>query len=746
MDLFNDTFLKFLIMDKEKFFLVMNLVKDYTDHYIVIVVPDTKIVELDYVLWLSQKSSIVLDKVRFLEINKNICSLLALISGDSPDFTVINNITIKIQGHFYQTYLINYLYNLWFKEYIFHILTPELYTNLKKISFFDLDSFITSSETIQKSIMFPSVIHDNQFIKMLYYFTFEKVMELQKYILFLNWFENLDIQIYPKKNSLENIQNFIVFHIFKHRIIILDQSVLDILLSFFTSIFKPKPPFPDYYIWIYNNYVANNGNNILAFDTLNFKEKFLDYINTFMFGDTFYSYLFKSHIYDSNLNLYYYIYFRNEIPFETQKLFLLNFDLSNNMFSFLKENYWEHKTYKRIIYLLKFNENFNMKEIYSLLYHKESFEALYYTIRASDYYPLKKVIYLYIYALITECFGPFIILLISILIVIAYYTLNERKIIGYMQRRKGPNVVGIFGILQPISDGVKLFFKEMVIPTKSNSNLFLLAPVLVFFLALLSWLVIPFNQVGPIIDNDASILYIFALSSLNVYGIIIAGWASNSKYAFLGALRSAAQMISYEISIGLIVLSVAVCAGSLNLCDIVYHQEDGYHFWLDFPGFVMFLLSALAETNRSPFDLPEAEAELVSGYNVEYSSMTFALFFLGEYANMILMSALTVILFFGGWLPIISFELSWDGANLCIDSSFWFAFKVSIVMFVFVWVRATLPRLRYDQLMYLGWKVLLPLSLGWLIFLISFVEISGSPFEGELYEFSEYFISYFDKS
>ena len=310
----------------------------------------------------------------------------------------------------------------------------------------------------------------------------------------------------------------------------------------------------------------------------------------------------------------------------------------------------------------------------------------------------------------------YITLAIPILICVAYLTLMERKVIGSVQRRKGPNVVGMGGLLQPLSDGLKLFLKETIIPSHANRFLFVIAPAITFTLSLLGWTAIPFSDTSVISNINVGVLYLFAISSLGVYGIIIAGWASNSKYAFLGCLRSAAQMISYEVSIGLIIISVLLCVGSLNLIDIVEAQEDLWFIFSLFPSFIMFFISALAETNRPPFDLPEAEAELVSGYNVEYSSMTFALFFLGEYSNIILMSSLTVILFFGGWLPpcnIILFHL--------FPGVFWFGIKVLFFLFVFIWVRASLPRYRYDQLMRLGWKVFLPLSLGWVVLLAGFL-------------------------
>jgi NADH-quinone oxidoreductase subunit H len=273
--------------------------------------------------------------------------------------------------------------------------------------------------------------------------------------------------------------------------------------------------------------------------------------------------------------------------------------------------------------------------------------------------------------------------------------------------RRGPNVVGPYGLLQPIADGLKLFFKETVIPTGSNRGVFMIAPILTFVLALVAWAVIPLGEGLVLADINVGILYLFAISSLGVYGILMAGWASNSKYAFLGGLRSAAQMVSYEVSMGFIIITVLIVAGSLNLSDIVRAQQNTMWFVIPlFPMAVIFFVSTLAETNRHPFDLPEAEAELVSGYNVEYSAMTFALFFLGEYANMILMSGMTSILFLGGWLPPFNVApFTW------IPGPIWLALKVSFCLFIFIWARATLPRYRYDQLMRLGWKVFLPLSL-----------------------------------
>jgi NADH-quinone oxidoreductase subunit H len=279
-----------------------------------------------------------------------------------------------------------------------------------------------------------------------------------------------------------------------------------------------------------------------------------------------------------------------------------------------------------------------------------------------------------------------------------------------MQIRKGPNVVGPFGLLQPIADGIKLVFKETVIPSGANRVVFVAAPMVTFILALVAWAVIPFDVGLVLADINVGILYLFAISSLGVYGIIMAGWASNSKYAFLGALRSAAQMVSYEVSIGFVMISVLLCVGSLNLSDIVMAQKKLWFCIPLFPMFVVFFISGLAETNRAPFDLPEAEAELVAGYNVEYSAMTFGLFMLGEYANMILMSAMTAILFLGGWLPPFDVApFNW------IPGPIWLLLKIGFFLFVFLWVRATLPRYRYDQLMRLGWKVFLPASLFWLV-------------------------------
>ena len=300
-----------------------------------------------------------------------------------------------------------------------------------------------------------------------------------------------------------------------------------------------------------------------------------------------------------------------------------------------------------------------------------------------------------------------LLLVVPLLIGVAYLTYAERKVIGAMHLRRGPNVVGPYGLLQPIADGMKLFFKETIIPTGANKVVFLVAPMLTFSLALIAWAVIPVGNGLVIANINVGVLYLFAISSLGVYGVLMAGWSSNSKYAFLGGLRSAAQMVSYEVSMGFIIITVLLVAGSLNLSDIVRAQQETIWFVVPlFPMAIIFFITTLAETNRHPFDMPEAEAELVSGYNVEYSAMTFALFFLGEYANMILMAGMTTILFLGGWLPILDVApFNW------IPGPIWFALKMAFVLFIFLWVRATFPRYRYDQLMRLGWKVFLPISL-----------------------------------
>nr|YP_010835035.1 NADH dehydrogenase subunit 1 [Cryptomonas gyropyrenoidosa]WFQ82710.1 NADH dehydrogenase subunit 1 [Cryptomonas gyropyrenoidosa] len=303
-------------------------------------------------------------------------------------------------------------------------------------------------------------------------------------------------------------------------------------------------------------------------------------------------------------------------------------------------------------------------------------------------------------------------LILPLLIAVAYLTLLERKVMGAMHQRRGPNVVGIFGMLQPFADGLKLFVKETVLPSSANTLIFIFAPILTFLISLATWAVIPFGSNLVFVDINVGALYILGISSLGVYGIITSGWSSNSKWSFLGALRSAAQMISYEVSIGIIILCVLICSGSFNLSDIVHSQRNVWYIIPLFPLFVMFFISGLAETNRAPFDLPEAEAELVSGYSTEYSAIGFVLFFLGEYTNMILMSGAISIYFLGGWQP-----LSTHFILFLIPESIWFALKITIILFLFIWVRAAFPRYRYDQLMRLGWKIFLPFSLGWLLFI-----------------------------
>ena len=301
-------------------------------------------------------------------------------------------------------------------------------------------------------------------------------------------------------------------------------------------------------------------------------------------------------------------------------------------------------------------------------------------------------------------------LLVPLLVAVAMMTLAERKIMAAIQLRKGPNVVGPFGLFQPFADAIKMFMKETIVPSGANRVLFLMAPMLTFALAMIAWAVIPVADGWAIADINVGILYLFAISSMGVYGIIIAGWASNSKYPFMGALRSAAQMVSYEVSMGFVIVTVLLCVGSLNLNAIVKAQETIWFVIPLFPMAIIFFISTLAETNRSPFDLPEGESEIVAGFFVEYSSLSFGLFFLGEYANMFLMAAMTTILFLGGWLAPFGVEpFTW------IPGPIWFVLKICFIMFVFVWVRATFPRYRYDQLMRLGWKVFLPFSLFYLV-------------------------------
>lgn len=306
---------------------------------------------------------------------------------------------------------------------------------------------------------------------------------------------------------------------------------------------------------------------------------------------------------------------------------------------------------------------------------------------------------------------------VPLILSVAYLTYAERRVIALMQLRRGPNVVGPFGLLQPIADAVKLLFKEIIIPTNADKVVFILAPMITFILSLIGWAVIPFDKGLVLADINVGALYIMAISSLGVYGVIMAGWASNSKYAFFGAVRSSAQMISYEVSMGLVIVTVLMTTGSLNLTTII-EVSSSRPWWLDLlmaPMAVVFFISVLAETNRLPFDLPEAESELVAGYNVEYSSMPFALFFLGEYANMILVSGMTTIFFLGGYHPPFNIEIL-----RIIPGIVWFLWKIAMLLFVFLWIRATLPRYRYDQLMRIGWKFFLPLTLFWVV-MIGFV-------------------------
>lgn len=296
--------------------------------------------------------------------------------------------------------------------------------------------------------------------------------------------------------------------------------------------------------------------------------------------------------------------------------------------------------------------------------------------------------------------AKYFVIILPVLISMAYLTLIERKVIGEIQRRPGPNLTGLLGLMQPFADALKLLVKEDIVPKYSSKFIFIFAPILVLTLSLITWSVIPVGESAVIVDLNLGVLFLFAVSSLGVYGIIIAGWSSNSKYAFLGAIRSAAQMVSYEVSIGLILMTVVLYSGSLNLTQIVEHQRYVWYVLPMFPLAMLMFIAILAETNRAPFDLPEAEAELVAGFNVEYSSMGFALFFLGEYINILIMSCFMVILFLGGWLG--PFFPGW----------IWFGLKLSFVLYLFVAVRSAYPRFRYDQLMKLGWKVILPLALG----------------------------------
>lgn len=329
-----------------------------------------------------------------------------------------------------------------------------------------------------------------------------------------------------------------------------------------------------------------------------------------------------------------------------------------------------------------------------------------------------------VYIITGQILSP-LILIIFLLVAVAFFTLSERKGMASIQRRLGPNVVGFWGLLQPLADGLKLILKEIVIPRKANNKLFFFSPFLTFVTSLLGWSVIPFGNGNTLADINYSILFIFTISSLSIYGILISGWASNSRYSFLGSLRSAAQMISYEINIGFILIGVILCTGSLNLGQIVINQVN-HTIWYIIPMYplaMIFLISMLAETNRAPFDLPEAEAELVSGYNTEYSSITFALFFLGEYSNMLLMSSLLTILFLGGW------DLGFF--NIILNDEICFGIKTILASYLFILIRAILPRYRYDVLMEIGWKIFLPLTLGYLLFTAGILIIlDGLPSDG----------------
>ena len=307
-------------------------------------------------------------------------------------------------------------------------------------------------------------------------------------------------------------------------------------------------------------------------------------------------------------------------------------------------------------------------------------------------------------------------LLVPVLVSVAMIVWLDRRVWAFVQKRQGPNVVGPFGLLQSLADALKYIFKEVIIPSSSNKVIFILAPIVTMTLALVSWAVIPFSATQVLADINVGVLYLFAVSSLGVYGIIMGGWASNSKYPFLGAIRSAAQMVSYEVSIGVIIINVLLCVGSLNLNDIIMAQENLWFIIPLFPMFVIFFISALAETNRPPFDLPEAEAELVAGYQTEYSGMMYAMFWLGEYANILLMCAMGSILFLGGWLsPIDLYPF-----NL-IPGAIWMIFKILFLFVLFALVKAIVPRYRYDQLMRLGWKIFLPLSLTWVVLTASYL-------------------------
>jgi NADH-quinone oxidoreductase subunit H len=325
-----------------------------------------------------------------------------------------------------------------------------------------------------------------------------------------------------------------------------------------------------------------------------------------------------------------------------------------------------------------------------------------------------------------------LVIAVPLILCVAYLTYAERKIIGYMQVRIGPNRVGPFGLLQPFADVIKMLFKEIVVPTGANRSLFFIAPMLALAPALAAWAVVPFADTLVLANIDAGLLYVLAMTSIGVYGIILAGWASNSKYAFLGCLRSAAQIVSYEIAMGFALVGVLMAANSLNLPDIVRGQEGGaayWYVWPLFPLFVVYLVSGIAETNRHPFDVAEGESEIVAGFHVEYSGITFALFFLAEYMNMILIAALTTTMFLGGWLapwPLLN-EVEFLGRHPVGDGLLWFLLKASFILLIFLWIRATFPRYRYDQIMRLGWKVFIPVTLVWIVFVGAMMQTRFAP-------------------
>ena len=327
------------------------------------------------------------------------------------------------------------------------------------------------------------------------------------------------------------------------------------------------------------------------------------------------------------------------------------------------------------------------------------------------------------FLIILEIFINILLIVVPVLIAVAFVTLAERKILGSIQLRKGPNVVGLYGLLQPFSDGVKLFAKEAILPSHANISIFIIGPILSLALALILWVVVPYSEDIVLSDINIGILYIFGVSSISVYAILMSGWSSNSKYAYFGAIRAAAQMISYEVSIGLIIISVLLCVGNLNIREIVLAQKEIWYVFPLLPAAIMFAVSSLAETNRTPFDLTEGESELVSGFNVEYSGMAFALFFLAEYSHIIFMSMLFVLLFLGGWLP---FPLPIFNDFTIFNPSLVLAIKTSLLIFWFIWVRGSFPRMRSDQLMALLWKSYLPLSLGFVVFVSSVLIITNS--------------------